>query len=128
MSYISTPINFGDMLTSERLGYQHTATYIGNGNVVTNTPTRGEHICSLQEFADGREVRAVPVSQALRDAVYWNQRAILSDPRPYNLFNNNCEHTVHKLYGLPPRSPQVIALMSFAGMILFGMMLARAAR
>lgn len=115
---------FGDILLSERGFYQHVGVSVGNGHVLTNSPTRGEHVTSLSDFSDGKPVSVRKLSAASRMAVVNNVAAVLASPKPYSLIGNNCDHTACKALGLPPTSPQlkrwaaIIGIVGFASVIV----------
>ena len=62
--------------------------------ILHNTPERGEHESGLAEFADGKLVTIRHCPENERQARMIRADAILAAPKAYNLFFNNCEHTV----------------------------------
>ncbi len=104
----------GTHLTSQRRGYVHHGIYAGDGQVIhyagfDRTFRRGpvEEI-SLETFAGGRGVQALPASAAqFRGAdVVARARLRLGENR-YRVWSNNCEHFVHWCLSGTSRSAQV---------------------
>lgn len=93
----------GDVVARRKGVVMHKGVMLADGRVLHNTPRRGEHISTLDEFRRGK--RVYRVGQA-------GVRSARADPRlqllrPYNLFTNNCEHTVSRLTDGRARSGQL---------------------
>ncbi len=91
----------------------HMSTVVGHGLVLHNTPEKGEHIATVEEFAAGQPV-AVKQTGANPQAVVERARKIVSNPQGYHPVKRNCEHTVFEVvYGIA-KSPQFIFWASVA--------------
>lgn len=100
MSYLP-----GDILSRRKGLVMHRGVALGNGQVLHNTPGRGEHIASVEEFRAGQRLVVEPRSrsdreQALRRAAYYRGGR-------YHLLTNNCEHTASRIGDDRARSPQL---------------------
>jgi len=97
----------GDILTRPKALFVHKGLYLGWGRVLHNTPERGVHISSIDEFAIGKLVTIVPVADDTRTRALNNVNAGIPLPQPYDFLRNNCEHTVTRLVADHPHSPQL---------------------
>ncbi len=113
-------VRAGDVVSRRKGLVMHKGLYLGGGRVLHNTPSRGEHVCSEHEFRAGRRLY---VEHRQRGRLSpQHQRLLGSERRSYNLFTNNCEHTVTRLTEGKPKSPQLrswaigatLALATFA--------------
>lgn len=95
----------GDVLSRRKGPVMHRGVALGNGQVLHNTPGRGEHISSLEAFSGGRKVRVQRRTFAEREAAL--ARASQWRSRPYHLLRNNCEHTVSRARSGRRTSPQL---------------------
>ncbi len=96
----------GDIVSRRKGFVMHRGISLGDGRVLHNTPFRGEHICTEEEFRAGRRMYVANLeghhrSQALRRVSYD------AGSRRYNLFTNNCEHTVSRMTTGRAHSPQL---------------------
>ena len=95
----------GDIVSRRKGLVMHKGVALGDGRVLHNTPFRGEHVCSENEFRAGRrmyvERREGGTPAAIRSRIYE------SENRKYNLLTNNCEHTVTRLTDGEAKSPQL---------------------
>ncbi len=83
----------------------HVGISLGDGRVLHNTPRRGEHISTLEEFACGKPIRISPVStEAEARLEHLDMEAF---ERSYNLITNNCEHTASRAARGQASSPQL---------------------
>ena len=91
-------IRVGDVLTRPKaLGIvTHRGVVVAPNLVLQNTPQKGEHLASIQEFSDGKPVR-LHRTDANPSIVTARAQTILASPQKYNLFKNNCEHTATKV-------------------------------
>ena len=105
----------GDIVMRRKGPVMHKGIALDDGRILHNTIFTGEHVSSEQEFRRGRRVRVERLDRTERRNVL---RAAHSDSRrPYNLFTNNCEHTVYRARSGRGDSPQ---LKSFALGLAFG--------
>lgn len=109
----------GSVLEIDCFWYRHNGVSVGDDRVLHNHPIRGEEIVSLARFASGKQI--VQRTGGVIDQIRFRARvqAILANPKPYNLFSNNCEHTVSKVLIGVPSSPQ-LAGYGVLGMFLAG--------
>lgn len=86
-------------------------------DVFHNLPGKGEHLSSMVDFAAGQAIRAqeVLLDWAEAFAVSSNIADAVSKNRPYHWSENNCEHSVSRVLGKQPQSPQ----LQFWGTALF---------
>jgi len=105
---MNSTLNIGDYLIRQKfLGLvNHVGVFAGNNSVLQNTRDKGEHLATVQEFADGNPVQVVHTgAQPLK--VLPKIAQILSRPRKYDLFGRNCEHTATEATEGRARSPQL---------------------
>lgn len=86
----------------------HKGVALPGWRVLHNTPLRGEHISSFEDFAQGEQVTAVPPVPGTEVATVIRCLRIAANPRPYSFASWNCEHTVSVAKGLPPASQQLL--------------------
>lgn len=97
-----SPFRSGDIVARRKGVVLHKGLVIGDDQVLHNTPWRGEHLSSLQDFARGKRVHREATGQSVgADA--------LLPQRPYHLLRNNCEHTVYRAAAGQAHSPQLRA-------------------
>jgi hypothetical protein len=107
----------GDLLTRPKLGFiLHLGVFIGSNQVFHNTPTKGEHVSTVEEFAAGQQIVVQP-TKASRSTVLSNAWRMMTKLNRYHLFNRNCEHTAYESIEGKPRSPQLFIIL---GVILAG--------
>lgn len=102
-------LNFGDFLLRPKcLGISHVGVWLGGGRVFHNAPGRGEHVSSVEEFAQGEPV-TVKATNADAACVSVRVHSRLSTPQPYDALSNNCEHTANHVVTGKAFSPQLVA-------------------
>ena len=90
-----------------------------DNRVVHYTADRGFEQVSIEEFAQGRDVRIDRlVSPGLHGEVVRRLRQIAANPRPYHAMDWNCETFANWLSGTPSVSRQVVAALGMAVLIL----------
>ena len=95
----------GDIVSRRKGLVMHRGIALGDGRVLHNTPFRGEHVCSEEEFRAGRRMYVHSMEgDARRRALH---QARNGGGRGYNLITNNCEHTVTRHAHGQARSPQL---------------------
>ena len=99
----------GDVLSRPKGLVTHRGIALGDGRVLHNTPGRGEHISSEQEFASGHRVRVTPGTYDARQRAlsHASHFEYARRGRRYHLLGNNCEHTVSRATSGAARSPQL---------------------
>lgn len=92
----------GDVVARRKGLVMHKGVLLADGRVLHNTPSRGEHVSSLDDFRRGQRVYRVGGRASGR---YLAAAAV--GGRRYNLFTNNCEHTVSRVTEGRARSRQL---------------------
>ena len=82
----------GDIVSRRKGPVMHKGIALGDGQVFHNTPLRGEHVSTEREFLRGRRLHVERLDGSERQRVL--QAARNASSHRYNLFANNCEHTV----------------------------------
>lgn len=100
----------GDIVSRRKGPLRHKGIVMGDGRILHNTPLRGEHVVDEIEFSAGRRVRV----EQRNERFGYSTRAHAEPFRAqrYNLFTNNCEHTVHRATTGRAHSPQLKAWMA----------------
>ena len=110
----------GDIVSRRKGLVMHRGIALGDGRVLHNTPFRGEHICSEEEFRAGKRlyVSNAHVDQRRRALHHASRHDDLhtSQRRSYNLLTNNCEHTVSRAATGRSHSPQLKSWVIGGGM------------
>lgn len=98
----------GDFLINQKMygTVNHVGVLVGPDIVLQNTPSNGEHVCTLYEFSAGQPVSVHPTG-ADHISVLERTRKILAAPQKYNAFKRNCEHTAYEVAWGAAKSPQV---------------------
>lgn len=115
MSTLAIQIQIGDVLT-RRKGIApviHYGVVVGDNLIVQNTPDTGEHAVTFHEFSAGEQVM-VKRSNVHPSVIVGRARAILNNPQKYDIFLNNCEHTVAKIINGKPLSSQILLWSTLA--------------
>jgi hypothetical protein len=77
------------------------------GRVIHNTPEKGVHISSVDEFSGGKKVSVVKQKANNRIKAIVKAIFVYFEKKPYNMFKNNCEHTASKILHDKAESPQL---------------------
>ena len=95
----------GDVVSRRKGVFMHRGIVLDDGRILHNTPLRGRHTSSFDEFSKNKRVYAANHRPEVRDRTLSNAR---HDERyRYNPFSNNCEHTVTRATTNEARSPQL---------------------
>ena len=97
----------GDIVSRRKGLVMHRGVALGGGRVLHNTPFRGEHICSEEEFRAGKRLYVTHMDTDLRQRAVQRAHLHARARRGYNLLTNNCEHTVARAAHGESRSPQL---------------------
>lgn len=98
----------GDLVSrSKGILLRHWGVYLGGDQVLHNSPECGEHVSGLDEFASGHEVQIHPVASEKRPWVIESALKVLANPKGYDIFRNNCEHTANRIVIGQACSPQL---------------------
>ena len=103
----------GDILARRKGLVMHKGIALSDGRVLHNTPWRGEHVSSAREFRAGKRLQVTRLDREAR------RRALHSAEQSsgrYNLFTNNCEHTVNRAVQGKAASPQLQGWIAGAGL------------
>ena len=109
-------LKIGDLIKRPKyLGLtNHVGVVVGHDQVLHNTPERGEHVSTIREFARGLPVEVVATGANPAD-IFANASAILADPKKYDLFQRNCEHTASETVYRRSISPQLTSAFVVMG-------------
>jgi len=110
----------GDIVARRKGLVMHKGLVMRDGRILHNTPLRGEHISTEEEFRAGRRLRVV---RSTTKSVLSPESHLAG--RGYHLFRNNCEHTVHRASTGRAHSPQLKAWMAGAGLAVVALALTR---
>ena len=104
------------LISRPKLGVlRHVGVLLPNGHVAHCTPTRGEHVSSIEEFAAGQDVRLEQTIPPEQHALTMQRiAAAMAAPAIYNLINNNCEIFATRVTGERPASPQLYGVLFLA--------------
>jgi hypothetical protein len=105
-------LSIGDLLIRPKcLGFvEHEGVFVGSNSVITNTPDKGEHLSTIQEFAAGQPVR-VQRTGANPNEIIARAKAILAKPRKYDPAIRNCQHTAAEVITGAAKSRQVMTVL-----------------
>ncbi len=115
-----TNIRVGDVLTRPKaLIVTHVGVAVAPNLVLQNTPEKGEHLTTVQEFSAGKPV-ILHRTGANPATVVARAQAVISNPQKYDLIQNNCEHTVTKVIQGIAQSSQlaVFVMVALVGGVL----------
>ena len=98
----------GDIVSRRKGPVQHRGILLTEDRVLHNTPRKGEHISTFEDFCRGKRARVRHLATAERERAL--QYAQAGRQRPYNPFTNNCEHTVTRATDGEARSPQLAGI------------------
>lgn len=114
----NTP-TIGDLLVRPKAFgiFSHFGVLVGPNTVLQNTPDKGEHLATVREFAAGKPVTVLPTG------INWSQvavrvRRVLANPKAYNPFSRNCEHTATEVVRGSSTSPQLLLFAALAVVLL----------
>ena len=95
----------------------HQGIALDDGQVLHNTPRRGEHVSSMEDFRRGKALHARRLDETRRArALHHAHEAARGKAQRYHLFRNNCEHTVTRATTGKAESPQLMAVA--AGLVV----------
>ena len=96
-----------DVLERPKWPVKHVGLYLGSGQVFHCTPENGEHISTLDGFAQGEAVTVI--QRGVKASVEIQQRLLerLRKVRAYSYVSNNCEHAVSRITTGKASSPQL---------------------
>ncbi len=95
----------GDIVSRRKGLVMHKGVVMRDGRVLHNTPFKGEHVTTMEDFKAGQRLYVERQSvEARRRAL---RAADLETVRGYHLLRNNCEHTAHRATTGKAHSPQL---------------------
>ena len=106
----------GDIVSRRKGLVMHKGIALGDGRVLHNTPFRGEHVCSEEEFRAGKRLYVSHLDGELRQRALRRVGRTEASNKSYNLLRNNCEHTVTRLTTGEASSPQLKSWVWGAGL------------
>ena len=103
----------GDVVSRRKGVVMHKGVVLRDGRILHNTPFRGEHVCSQEEFRAGKRLHATRLDGVeRRNALHHAENG---QRRRYNLLTNNCEHTVTRATTGSASSPQLTSWVAGVG-------------
>jgi hypothetical protein len=95
----------GDVVARRKGPVMHKGVVMPGGMILHNSPGRGEHLSTLEEFGAGKRVHLVRRACSTSRARAYG--AAPRRDRGYNLFTYNCEHTASRVAHGREESPQL---------------------
>ena len=101
----------------------HHGVVLRDGNVLHNTPMRGVHVSSPDDFSKNKSVKTSQLSRHQREATLARLSEDPAIHERYNPFTNNCEHTITRAARGRADSPQLkgIAVGVLVGAVGFAL-------
>jgi hypothetical protein len=98
----------GDIVTRRKGFVMHKGVALGDGLILHNTPSRGEHVSSEQDFLAGNRMGVINLERRERERALSHAHSFeTGSTRSYHLLRNNCEHTVSRGTTGTAGSPQL---------------------
>ena len=110
-----TSIEPGDLLQRAKWPFIHKGIATPDGKVFHNTPQKGEHTSSLEEFSDGKPVKVVKCPEHNRGKAILRLQRARNAPRQYSYTGFNCEHSSSAISTGKASSPQLLISMLILG-------------
>ena len=101
----------GDIISRRKGPVMHHGVVLQNGHVLHNTPFRGVHVSSPEDFSKNKAVKTSRMSRHQRESTLARLTEEPPYQRRYNPFTNNCEHTVTRATHGHANSPQLKGLV-----------------
>ena len=79
----------GDVVSRRKGVFMHRGIVLEDGYVLHNTPLKGQHTSTLEEFSKNKSVYPAHHRPEVRDRTLSN--VLDYEHRRYNPFNNNCD-------------------------------------
>jgi len=107
---VNYALNIGDIVRRPKklgiLTVMHEGVVVGLNQIFHNSPGKGEHITTLQEFAEGQKVEVTRTGADSLGLIARVKR-MLTSPKAYSLFSRNCQHTSSEAVTGKPKSSSV---------------------
>jgi len=113
----------GDVVSRRKGLVMHRGLVLADGNILHNSPFRGEHVVSEAEFRAGKRLH-VSRTECPRQRRFA-AAARPAEDRGYNLLTNNCEHTVSRAMTGTGDSPQLKSWVAGIGVATVAFALTR---
>lgn len=115
---------FGDVLRRPKFLFKHVGIHLGNGLVLHNSPSKGEHVSDVSEFSSGHEIEVIPTPPNMKAKIMERVQDTLCYPRGYDAATNNCQHTATRITEGRSYSPAVFVV----GLVVLGILAMTLAR
>lgn len=104
-------LKIGDILYRSKGLVEHAGAYLDDNQVIHNSPDGDVEVCSVEQFADGKNIKVVASGLSELQAQQFQERSKskLDQSNRYNLFSFNCEQLVSEIINGEASSPQVKA-------------------
>lgn len=99
----------GDKLYRSKSFVEHSGVYLGNNQVVHNSPSNHTEIVELEKFADGKPIKVISNRHTDESGLKARVQMMLSKETKYHLFSHNCEQVSNLLLTGKKYSPQITA-------------------
>ena len=118
---IETNLIPGDIIRRPKGPVWHWGVWLFSG-VLHNTPEKGEHISTLEEFRDGKPIEIIRPPTINRYEIIHRAQSIASHPSSYQYLWRNCEHTINQITADEAYSPTVnnLALLVLVTVAAYG--------
>ena len=121
-TFMKKKLKIGDILYRSKGIVEHAGAYFNNDKVIHNSPDGNVKICSVEQYAEGKDIKVVSSRLSIEQAHQFQQRAkkILSQAKEYNLVSFNCEQFVSEILKGTSSSPQIkgAAIGGIAGILM----------
>ncbi|MFW8630076.1 lecithin retinol acyltransferase family protein [Vibrio natriegens] len=115
-------LSIGDLLYRSKLFVEHAGIYLGEGQVLHNSPDGNVEICALEEYANGKPIKVVlsHLSEEKKNDLFNRAEQLIKKAKRYGVLDNNCEHLASTVLHGKPSSEQLqgAGLGAIAGLLL----------
>lgn len=116
---MDTNIKLGFLLYRNKGFVEHVGVYLGQNQVLHNSPSGNIEIINLETYADGKAVKVIETGEHDHTILQQRLTQILTQGGPYHVIANNCEHIAHFLIFGRKSSPQIQAAL--VGAVIVGL-------
>lgn len=106
---MNSKLKAGDLLYRSKGIVEHSGVYIGNNEVLHNSPTNNTEIVKLSEFAEGKNVKVIYQPVKDMEELLARMQMLTSKGTKYQWFANNCEQVSYLMIRGKKHSPQIVA-------------------
>jgi hypothetical protein len=114
-----TSIEPGDLLSRPKWPVIHKGVVTPDGKVFHNTPQRGEHISTIEEFSVGKSVKAIKSPASRRGDILQRLEKAVFNPQRYSYTKYNCDHSSSQILTGNAASPQLAVCMLVGGFLAY---------